>query len=348
MDLFSNIKVKETYIKNRIVLPPMVCFGYSDDQGFVSDKNVEHYKARAIGGVGTIIVEATCVHKNGRLSNDQLGIWSDAHIDGLKRIADECHKYNTSVLLQIHHAGLKTPLSVTDDILAPSKTIDKNREIREMTLDDIYEIKSCFVNAAIRAEIAGFDGIEIHGAHGYLISQFMSPLINRRNDKYGGSIINRTQFAKEIIGEIKEKVDKNFIIGYRMGGNEPSLQNGLEIAKLLESYGVDLLHISAGISDETIPIVEPGFNYNWIVYCGTEINKVVTIPVIVVNGIRTTEQAQYILSNKLADFVAIGKAMLIDSNWAKKSKEKQSIIQCEACKYCYRFSDIEKCPCFNK
>ena len=156
-----------------------------------------------------------------------------------------------------------------------------------MTIDDIKRVQESFLLAALRSEKAGFPGIELHGAHGYLIDQFMSPIVNHRTDKYGGNIENRMRFGLEIVEMIKAEVGKNFIIGYRMGGNEPTLEEGIAIAKALEDKGVDLLHVSAGIQGETVPKVPKEFCYNWIVYCGTEIKKAVEIPVIVVNGIKT-------------------------------------------------------------
>lgn len=327
-------------------MPPMVCFGKASKDGFVTDKHVSHYEARAKGGTGLIIVEATCIQRDGRLSDDQLGIWSDQHIPGLRQIADACHKNGTVVILQIHHAGLKTPPSVAEIPVAPSKGDD--RVSSELTIDEIETIKQDFIKGALRAKEAGFDGIELHGAHGYLLSQFASSITNHRIDEYGGDLNKRMKLPLDIIAGIqKELGNEDFIIGYRMGGNEPTLKDSIKIAKLLEEAGVDLLHVSTGISSPDVPLIEvpKGFPFNWIVYCGTEIKKNVSIPVIVVNGIRTSDQAALIIENRLADFVAIGRGHLVDSAWASKAMNKLEAISCLECKpRCRWFEDGDYCP----
>ena len=343
-NLFSNITIKGHEIKNRIVVPPMVCFGWSNESGITSKASVNHYEKLAKGGAGLIILEAHCVQKNGRLASTQLGIWSDDHIEGLKLIADVCHKYGATVLVQIHHAGFKTPNDVTNLSVAPSAIDQNGQTAKELTLEEIYEIQENFALAAKRAELAGLDGIELHGAHGYLIDQFVSPVINKREDKYGGSLTNRMTFVSEIINKIKTVVSEKFILGYRIGGNAPTLDNGIEVAKKLQSLGIDLLHVSAGISDGTTPESPKDFPYNWIVYLGTEIKKHVTIPVIAVNGIRTKAQAEFIIENHMVDFIAIGKAHLVEPSFANKIKVGLEPISCLECKKCQWFTDGLKCP----
>lgn len=342
--LFSELRIKNHAIKNRLVMPPMVCFGWTDNNGMVTENNIKHYEERAKGGTGLIIVEATCVSKDGRLADTQLGIWCDEQIDGLSKLAEACHKHDSKVIIQIHHAGLSTPAKVRVPALAPSDFKDEKRNAVEMTVEELKNIQKEFVQAAIRAEKAGFDGIEIHGAHGYLICQFFSKIVNKRKDEYGGSLENRGRFVKEIIDEIKKNVSENFIIGYRMGGNEPTLEEGIEIAKFLEKLGVDLLHVSAGMSGGNIPEVRENFKYNWIVYMGTEIKKHVNIPVIVVNSIKTPQDAEYIVENGLADFVAIGRGHLVDKQWSDKAKDGQEVKQCLKCKKCLWWVDGNLCP----
>ena len=344
INLFTPVEIKKNKIKNRIVMPPMVCFKWSDDFGFVSEKHINHYEKRAQGGTGTIIIEATCVNKEGRLADSQLGLWSDEHIEGISKIAKACHKYSAVVLVQIHHAGLKTPANVCKPALAPSDFEDEKTEAVALSLEQIKEIQADFINAAIRAEKAGLDGIELHGAHGYLINQFASPVTNKRSDQYGGTIENRMNFVCEIIEGIKQAVDEKFIIGYRMGGNEPTLENGIEIAKILEASGVDLIHVSAGISSGETPTVPEGFPNNWIVYMGTEIRKNVNVPVIVVNGINNPKQAAYLIENNLADFTAVGKAMLTDSEWANKAMSGEMLKPCLSCIACQWFRNGALCP----
>lgn len=345
--MFEPYVLKNRKIKNRIVLPPMVCFGWTDDNGMVSDRHVKHYEKIAESGTGIIIVEATCVNKSGRLSNTQLGIWSDEHIEGLSRIASACHKHGAVVLIQIHHAGFMTPKTVADPSVAPSDTVNEKFNARALTIEEIKELQQDFIKAALRAEKAGFDGIELHGAHSYLINQFMSPVSNKRTDEYGGDLIGRSRFAVEIINGIKETVGKDFIIDYRMGGNEPMLEEGIQVAKVLEAAGVDILNISSGIRGEQTPSAPESFPYHWIVYNGTEIKKHVNIPVIVVFDIRTPERAAYLIDNRMADFVAIGKSQLADHNWTRHAMENEQIVSCLKCPKCFWYTDGEKCPRYS-
>lgn len=344
--LFESYTLKKHKIKNRVVLPPMVCFGWTDDRGFVSDRHVKHYEEIA-KSTGLIILEATCINQNGRLSNTQLGIWSDEHIEGLSRIAAACRKHGAVVLIQIHHAGFLTPKTVLDPALAPSDMHTGKYNARALTVSEIRDIQQDFIRAAVRAEKAGFDGIELHGAHSYLINQFMSPVANKRTDEYGGGLDRRSRFALEIISGVKEAVSKDFIIGYRMGGNEPMLEEGIQVAKVLENAGIDILNISSGIKSDKLPEAPEGFPYHWIVYNGTEIRKHVSIPVIVVFGIRTPEQAAYLVDNELTDFVAVGKGQLADHNWTKHAMEQENIISCLDCPNCSWRSDGEKCPRYS-
>ena len=184
-DLFSEFILKGFIVKNRIVFPPVVCFGYAGSDGIVVDRNVAHYTARAEGGPGIIITEATAVWKDGRLDPFQLGIWSDEHIAGLSRIAETVKKNEVLSLIQIHHAGLISPESVTAFPGGPSPD-EKKPGSRSLPVDEIRLIRDAFIAGALRAKKAGFDGIELHGAHGYLLSQFASSFFNKREDEYGG------------------------------------------------------------------------------------------------------------------------------------------------------------------
>lgn len=346
--LFSEITIRNKKIKNRIVLPPMVCFGWTDDSGFETEDHVRHYETIAKSGTGLIILEAHAVNKDGRLANTQPGIWSDDHIPGLKKIADACHKHGAAVLVQIHHGGYSTPKSVIEQSVAPSDYVTDKINARALTIDEIKSIRRDFVEAAKRAKMAGFDGIELHGAHSYLINQFMSPIANKRTDEYGGNLENRARFAVEIISGIRKEAGNDFIIGYRMGGNEPTIKDGIEAARLLEKAGADLLHVSAGIAGSELPQPPEGFPYNWIVYAGTEIKKHVKVPVIVVNSIRTPEEAAYLVDNGMADLVAVGRGQMADHNWTKHAMEKETIVPCLRCRpKCFWFTNGKNCPRYS-
>jgi NADPH2 dehydrogenase len=343
MRIFEEVIIREKKIKNRIVMPPMVNFNWSDDSGYIVEKHIEHYEERAKGGTGIIIVEATAIDKEGRLRPTQLGIWSDSHIEGFRKITDACHKYKAIILLQIHHGGLSTHPLVSEKAYGPSSDPENSRSY-EMTIEDIQKTSEDFIMAAIRAEKAGFDGVELHGAHMFLLCQFSSSVVNRRNDEYGGSLGGRTKFAKEIIKGIRASTGKNFIISYRMGANVPLLEGGIQIAKEMEKTEIDLLHVSHA-GHASLPDVPDNFNYNWIVYSGTEIKKKVKIPVITVNEIKTPERASFLIEHDLADFAAIGRDMLTDPEWVNKAEKNEKINLCLNCKpKCKRYEGSEFCP----
>lgn len=343
--LFLPFSIKNTKIKNRIVLPPMVCFTFSNEEGYVTEKNIKHYETMAKGGSGLIIVEATCVTKNGRLSDDQLGIWSDSFIEGLSRIVDVCHAQGAKVFIQLHHAGLRAPLSVTEDLMTSFDYNDGKISARAMTKEEIYAIREDFIQAAVRAQKAGFDGIELHGAHGFLITQFLSSKVNKRTDEYGGSFENRLRLVREITEGIKKKVKPEFVLGIRMGCNEDSLKNSIELAKAFENMGMDYLHVSTGFDNtaigENVPEDFPG---NWIVYGASRIKQKVNIPVIAVNAIKTPKQAEYLIENGFADFAAVGRGQLADPYFVRHVQSGEEIVTCLGCRPCKWFKNPKDCP----
>jgi NADPH2 dehydrogenase len=348
MNIFSEFNLKGKIIKNRIVLPPMVCFWYAGDDGLVTDRNLRHYTERAESGPGIIIVEATAVIKSGRLAPFQLGIWSDEHIPGMSKLASVIKSHGSLALLQIHHGGLVTSKKVAEIVFGPSAD-EKDPASRELTVNEIVEIREAFIAGAIRAKKAGFDGIELHGAHGYLLSEFASLFFNKRKDMYGESVDNRLRLAREIIQGIRIACGDDFIIDYRLGANAPALSDGIEIAQKLESYGIDTVHVSHGGSLLNLPRTPKDFEYNWIVYSGTEIKKQVKIPVIVVNEIKTQERAEYLIENGLADFAALGRPQLADPHWFGHIHAGQPVNECHSCKpKCRWYESSDLCPAGKK
>lgn len=332
--LFEPKTVGKIQVKNRIVVPPMVCFGYCTESGIVTEENLKHYEALAEGGAGMIIVEATCVLPSGRLSLNQLGLWDDQQIEGMKQIVNRCHARGAKVLVQLHHAGKSRHKSLNEIPF----------DLNALAVSEIEAIQGAFIAAAKRAEAAGFDGVELHGAHGYLMSQWASTEVNHREDAYGGTLEKRMKFASEIVAGIKEQCKVLEIIAYRMGGNEPSLEDGKLIAKELGKMGIDLLHVSAGIGGAELPEVPEGFPGNWIVYMGSAIKKEVSMPIIAVNSIRKAEDAEALIEGDLADFVALGRPHLVDAQWSNKVKLGEDPISCLNCKPCRWFKNGKECP----
>ncbi|PHI17270.1 NADH:flavin oxidoreductase [Fusobacterium polymorphum] len=308
VNIFTDFKIKNIHIKNRIVLPPMVRFSLLGDDGYVTEALIQWYGMIARSGVGLIIVEASAVEESGKLRENQIGIWNDSFIEGLTKVANEIHKYDVPCMIQIHHAGFKERIS----------------EVPEEELDRILRL---FEEAFVRAKKCSFDGIEIHGAHTYLISQLNSKLWNKRKDKYG----ERLYFSKKLIENTKYLFDDNFILGYRMGGNEPELEDGIENAKILEGYGLDILHVSSGVPNPEykrqvkINNFPKDFPLDWIIYMGTEIKKHINIPVIGVSKIKKESQASWLVENNLLDFVAVGKAMISQDKWMENARKDFSL-----------------------
>lgn len=321
--LFSNFKVNNTSFKNRVVMAPM-CTYRSDDEGKVKQFHVNHYVSRAMGDVSLIILEATAVQKRGRISNRDLGIWSDDNIEGLKNLASNIKEYNCVVGIQLAHAGRKCACETEETIYAPSP-LQFNKEYKvpkEMTLNDIEGVVKSFKDAARRAKIAGFDFIEIHSAHGYLLSEFLSPLTNKRTDYYGGTYENRVRLLGEVIEGIRDVFDGTLSVrvsahDYMEQGNTP-----LDIANminLVKDKGIDIINVSSGaVVDEAVMNVYPGYQ----VKHGEIIREETGLPVIVGGLIFTGIQAEEILCNNRGDMVYLGRELLRNPNFILKAKEE--------------------------
>lgn len=343
--VFSSKKIGNLEIKNRLVFPPVVCFTFAEEGGFVSEKNINHYRQIAKNGIGLIIVEATAINPNGRLSLDQLGIWDDKYIDGLSKIADTIHENGAKAFIQLHHAGLRTVKEATDDIVSSSDYQDERSEARELSDTEIKEIVRDFVRAAERAKAAGFDGVEIHGAHGYLLTQFFSEKVNKRRDKYGGSFKNRNRIAEEIYKCVRYKLGEDFVIGIRIGCNENSLEESIKRAEEFEKLGYDYLNVSTGFDNSKIEEEVPdGFPGNFIVYGASRINENVDIPVIGVNKIKEPRDISRLIDEDLLDFLAIARAQLADYNFTRHLKNNEEILTCLECKPCKWFTNGDNCP----
>lgn len=339
--LFEAMNLKNLKIKNRICVPPMVCYNWVEEDGYAVQRNIDHYRAIARGGAGLIIQEATCVDPEGKLSKDQLGIWEDGQIDGLKEIADAVHEEDCPIFLQIHHAGVN---GSGEYLLCPSDyEMDKDGEKRighEMTKEQIQKVQDQFVKAAVRAYQAGYDGVELHGCHSYLMCEFFNSRVNKRTDEYGQY---PERFAVEILERIKEAVPKEFIVGIRLGAFEPALADGIRHAKLLEEHGIDFLDISYGFSGEDEPGAPKDFPYKDVIHAAGEIKKHVSVPVFAVNSITDARMAEDILERTGVDMADIGRGVLVNYNWAIDAKEGRDTGRCLHCKECQWGIDAEKC-----
>lgn len=345
-NIFKEGKIGNLTLKNRIVMPPMGT-NLAGSEGEVTDQLIAYYEERAKGGTALIIVEFTCIdYEYGKGFIRQVRLDDDRFIPGIQRIASAVHKYGAKVFVQIHHAGRQSNSSLLNgkQSVAPSSVACAavGEEPRELTTSEVKELVNKFVQSAVRCKEAGIDGVEVHGAHGYLINQFLSPQANLRSDEYGGSFENRMRFIEEIIVGIRDKCGKDFPVTVRLSVDEfveggIDLELGKEISRYLEKLGVDGLHISCGTYDSMDRIIEsPLFEQGWRVYMAEEIKKVVTIPVITVGSIREPQFVEDILSEGRADFVAIGRGLIADPEWVNKAMEgrEAEIRKCINCLHC--------------
>lgn len=323
VSLLTPFRVKNVELKNRIVLPPMQ-IDLATKEGYVSDKQIKHYSHYA-KYCGLIIIEHTAVSEDGRLSPVQLGIWSDDHIKGLKKLASSIHENGGIAVIQLNHCGGKAQVKRGSKPKAPSRSIYFKNPVEELKVDEINKIIEDFGKAAERAIVAGFDGIEIHGAHGFLISQFLSPITNRRKDEYGGEIENRARLALEIVEEVKKVIDENTLLMFRLGvtdlmENGLTLDDSMVVAKKLFKHSIDILDVSGGLCGSRPKQFENKVGY-WIDEAH-KIKRAVNKPVLSGGGIRDPIIANKFVEEGYIDLVYVGRAQLDDPDWAKKAIEK--------------------------
>lgn len=322
------LKVGSLELKNRIVMPPMATM-LANQRGEVTDRLVKHYVERS-EDLGLLIVEHSYVTQRGRVRLNQLGAHSDDLIPGLARLVDAVHENDTPIALQINHAGGTT----TGDVCgakptAPSPVMHPRRgqELpRQLNRDEIEDVIHSFRDAARRAVKAGFDAVEVHGAHGFLLGQFLSPLTNKRRDEFGGPLENRVRLPGRIIEEIRRDLGSDFPILYRIGVDDMyqgglTLREGVEAAGMIAERGVDIMDVSGGLVGGRPEGLEgPGY----FVPHAAAVNDVVDVPVIGVGGIVTAEEADEIIRSGSVDLVAVGRAILRDPKWATKALENMS------------------------
>ncbi|NMD68663.1 FAD-dependent oxidoreductase [Bacillus sp. DNRA2] len=345
-NVFKEGKIGKVTLKNRIVMPPMGT-NLAGSEGEVTDQLVAYYEERAKGGTGLIIVEFTCIdYEYGKGFIRQLRLDDDRFIPGIQRLANTIQKHGAKVFVQIHHGGRQSSSALINgkQIVAPSNIASAavGEEPRELTTAEVKELVGKFVQTAVRCKQAGVDGVEVHGAHGYLINQFLSPQANVRTDEYGGSFENRMRFIKEIIAGIREKCGADYPVTVRLSVDEfveggIDLELGKRICQYLEKLGVDGLHISCGTYESMDRIIEsPLFEQGWRVYMADAIKKEVKIPVITVGSIRDPRFVEGVLAEGKADFVAIGRGLIAEPEWVNKTMagREAEIRKCINCLHC--------------
>jgi NADPH2 dehydrogenase len=316
VDLLDPLKIKGLTLKNRIVMPPMHT-GLATSGGAVTENLIKHYVQRS-RALGMLIVEHSYVSPDGKLSERQLGIYDDSLVGGLKKLASKIHATGTPAVIQINHAGRAAKMEITGmKPIAPSPIGDA-REIRD---DEIEALVGTFAMAAERAVRAGFDGVEVHGAHGFLLNQFLSPLTNRRRDKYGDSLENRMRFPLEVAKRVNEKIDGRLLL-YRLGSDDLDsagirIEDSQKFAVKLQEAGVDIIDVSGGLCGSRPSQFQDIQGY--FIPQARQIQKVVNTPVIGVGGITEPEYADKVIREENVDLVAVGRALLEDPDWATKA-----------------------------
>lgn len=327
--LFDAIDIRGLRLKNRLVMAPMAT-SMATPEGGVTDRHIKHYMARAKGGVGLVIIEHTYVMRNGQLSANQLALCGDELVPGLRRLVQSIHDAGAKVCIQLTHAGAKTSIAVTGEQPVGPSTVTPpggKEAPRQLAENELASVSSSFAEAARRAMEAGCDAVELHGAHGFLLGQFLSPYTNQRQDAYGGGLDGRLRFPKEVVQTVKSKLAANTPLFYRFGADD-LIQGGLtrEEAKLaapsLENAGVDVLDVSGGLggggSDR---LSEQGY----FVPLASAIKGTVKIPVIGVGNITEPGYADRIVREGKVDLVALGRKLLSDPEFPREAAEKLGV-----------------------
>lgn len=316
--LLNRFTLKGLELKNRIVMAPMCQYSVTAKDGKPNDWHYTHYTSRAVGGAGLILVEMTDVEPDGRITDFDLGIWSDEHIPAFAKIIDACHAYGAKVGIQIAHAGRKAEDAIQPVAPSPIRFEGSQyKQPKELTFDEVGAIVQKFGEAARRAVQAGVDTIELHGAHGYLIHQFQSPLTNQRTDAYGQDL---AKFGVEVIQAVKREMPITMPLLIRISAVEYAeggygLDHMIEICRQYQQAGVDIFHVSSG--GEGVPGARRPGNYpGYQVPFARAIKEALNVPVIAVGMLEDPQLAESVIGNQDADLVAIARGMLRDPYWA--------------------------------
>lgn len=350
--LFSPIKVGSMRLKNRVVMAPMVT-RLASESGGTTQRMLDYYEERARGGVGLIIVEAVYVNPSGRWSDRILGLDRDGVVADHFELAEVMHRHGAKVAVQLNHGGANAkPACCGGTPLAPSPLAGPRYGVipRELTVEEIEDLAEDFAQAAARAKRAGYDAVELHGAHGYLIHQFLSPATNMRTDEFGGSFENRLRFAHLMLSTLREAVGPQFPVLFRLSAEGGyGLEEAVEIAAALEQEGADCIHVSIGgtaptslVPENTSPMAVPE---GYLASHSAAITSCVSVPTICVGMIRHPSVGEEILGKGQADLIALGRPFLADPEWPRKAAEglNDEIRLCIGCDFC-RLSQIHDIP----
>lgn len=333
--LFTPINIGTMEVKNRFVVPAMDSH-YTNKQHQFTEDALYYYGEKAKGGFGMIITEFLCVSEEGLAGTTQAAIYDDSFLPGIKKLVDHMHQYDCRFIAQLQHSGRRQGKGVSEHMaVGPSSKPDfgSERPVHELTTAEVGEIKKKFVEAAVRAKKAGFDGVEIHGAHGYLLDTFLDKGVNKRVDQYGGNITNRARLVCEIVKEVKDACGSTYPVIVRTSGVEGydggnTIEDVVAQSMLIEAAGADAIHISYGTAIQSY-FTKPGFNMDHV----RKVKEAVGIPVIGVGRINDPTLALSCITTGAMDLVALGRQSLADPHFPNKVKEGRlnEIITCTGC-----------------
>ena len=347
--LLTPARIGPVEIKNRIVMPPMTT-RTADEEGFVTDDSLAYYMARVRGGTGLVTVEMASPEKCGRHRRHEVGIYDDRFIPGLTRLVDAIHGGGAKASIQLGHGGGHTRVDICGETpIAPSAIAHPVYETtfetiipQEMTKARIAETTAAYAGAALRAQKAGFDCVEIHAAHGYLISQFHAPFENRRSDEYGGSLENRARFGLEVLRAVKAAAPGLGVV-YRLSvedffpGGLP-YGEGRQIAIWAAAAGADALHVTAGhyrsLPSAQVVLPPMAFPDATFLDFAADVKKHIGVPVIAVGRLGDPATAESAVADGKTDFIALGRTLVADPQWVDKVSRGEPIRRCLACNTC--------------
>ena len=325
----------------------MVRHALNDCTGYVTERSVDHYHKRS-AGVGLVIIEAVAVAQNAKMHSHMLGLWCDKQIVGMHRLVDAIHSSGATVMIQLCYAGICSHDSSALALGPSAEYFDSFRIARAVTEADLAEIRELHVQAALRAQKAGFDGIEIHATHGYFYGRFLDTVSNQRTDRFAGSTaVGRALPLVETLNAIRAAIGDKMLLSARLGCNTPDFETARENLIEVAKAPINLIHLSRGtVMPEPDPDIPNDFPCNTVVFHGTKLARETSLPVILSNEIRTPEQAEYLISNGFCDFAAVGRGILADPRWALKASgaDPDEIDGCFGCSYCQWPIDPERCP----
>lgn len=337
------LTVKKTTFPNRIVLAPLQT-SYASEGGEATERLIRFHETIAKNNVGLSIVGATGISPYSRLSDHSLCLYEDSHAASARTLFDAIRNASSVPAVQLNHGGRVLSKELAGgDVVGPSAIASPATGItpRELSSKEVEEIIGQFVRSAEAARSAGAAMVEFHGAHSYLLNQFMSPAANHRSDEYGGSTENRARIVSEILRRTRARVGDDFVLGLRMSVEEYidgglTVEESFKMVKMFIEDGLDIIHVSAGGMDSGPQMLQEAAQGNIVKLAG-EVKKDVDIPVIAVGGILRLEQAERALEDGLADMVAVGRALIADPELVTKSLagRPEDVVECTACLQCF-------------